>query len=63
MYGYFFSEYIALSTGLEPATSCLEGKHSIQLSYESALYQKNNDDIYTSSTYGHIFIYVIKRAV
>ena len=33
MYIYF----IALSTGLEPATSCLEGMHSIQLSYESAI--------------------------
>ena len=32
---------MALSTGLEPATSRLEGGYSIQLSYESAMTCKN----------------------
>ena len=35
---------MALSVGLEPTISCLEGKHIIRLCYESCMHQAKIND-------------------
>ena len=35
---YFFKIIMAVRTGLEPATSCVTGRHSNQLNYRTAMH-------------------------